>query len=253
VSGHDRVQLSPQPKVLLVDDDELFRESLGLNLEEEGFDILPFERGEDALAYLLGGRVADAILLDWRMPGMNGLEVLKNLRAAQCEVPVVFLTALGEQVYEEAALKFGAVDFIEKSRRLPIILQRLRLITMGNKALATQLEDPPQSLILGDLELDTGIKRAKWCGEAIDLTLSEFFIVHYLVSNRGRDVTYRQIYDLVRGRDFVAGEGDEGYRANVRAFIKRIRKKFRLADSGFEGIENYPGYGYRWQDPEGER
>jgi two-component system response regulator ChvI len=62
------------------------------------------------------------------------------------------------------------------------------------------------------------------------------------------DVTYRQIYDVVRGKDFAAGYGSEGFRANVRSFIKRIRKKFREADPDFEGIDNYPGFGYRWSD-----
>ena len=73
-------------------------------------------------------------------------------------------------------------------------------------------------------------------------------IVRFLAIQSGGDVTYRQIYDIVRGKDFVAGYGADGYRANVRSFIKRIRKKFRDVDSEFEQIENYPGYGYRWLD-----
>ena len=89
-------------------------------------------------------------------------------------------------------------------------------------------------------------RRAFWRGEQVDLTLTEYTIVAYLASRPGEDVTYRQIYDLVRGKDFVAGYGAEGFRANVRAFIKRIRKKFRDLDENFEHIENYPGFGYRW-------
>jgi len=64
----------------------------------------------------------------------------------------------------------------------------------------------------------------------------------------GGDVTYRQIYDVVRGKDFAAGYGSDGFRANVRSFIKRIRKKFRDVDPEFDGIDNYPGFGYRWRD-----
>ncbi len=82
----------------------------------------------------------------------------------------------------------------------------------------------------------------------MDLTLSEFGIVRFLVTKSGGDVTYRQIYDMVRGKDFLAGYGAEGYRANVRSFIKRIRKKFRDVDSDFDRIDNYPGFGYRWRD-----
>ena len=67
---------------------------------------------------------------------------------------------------------------------------------------------------------------------------------------RDADVSYRQIYDLVRGKNFVAGYGEDGYRVNVRSFIKRIRQKFREVDETFTCIGNYPGFGYRWVDPE---
>ena len=81
--------------------------------------------------------------------------------------------------------------------------------------------------------------------------LTEFAIVHFLVARPGADVTYRQIYDLVRGKDFIAGYGPDGFRSNVRSFIKRIRKKFRDVDPEFDHIENYPGFGYRWRDEGG--
>ena len=95
------------------------------------------------------------------------------------------------------------------------------------------------------LALEQG--RYVWNGEQIDLTLTEFAIVLFLVTQQGGDVSYRQIYDIVRGKDFVAGYGPDGYRANVRSFIKRIRKKFREIDDTFDHIENYPGFGYRWR------
>jgi two-component system response regulator ChvI len=78
--------------------------------------------------------------------------------------------------------------------------------------------------------------------------LTEFQIVRLLASSADTDVSYRQIYDLVRGKDFIAGYGEEGYRVNVRSFIKRIRQKFRDVDDTFDCIENYPGFGYRWVD-----
>ncbi len=90
------------------------------------------------------------------------------------------------------------------------------------------------------------INRASWAGTPIDLTLTEFKIIALLALRTGEDVSYREIYDLVHGKNFVAGYGDEGYRANVRTFIKRIRKKLRDVDSEFEHIHNYAGFGYRW-------
>jgi two-component system response regulator ChvI len=99
---------------------------------------------------------------------------------------------------------------------------------------------------LGALELRFDINRAIWAGKTIDLTLTEFKILVRLVDKAWQDVSYRDIYDLVHGKNFVAGHGAEGYRANVRTFIKRIRKKFRDIDPDFDHIQNYAGFGYRW-------
>ena len=251
---HEPLVVDAQQRVVIVDDDDLFRESLGLNLAEEGYDVVDFPSGETALDFLLGGEDADAVLLDWRMPGLDGPGVLRRLREARVQIPVIFLTMLSDEIYEEAALKWGAVDFIDKSRRLPIILGRLKIITEGAKPItlapgSAAVEEVPGAVLRrGPLELRQDIHRAFWRGDQVDLTLSEFGIVRFLVTKSGGDVTYRQIYDMVRGKDFLAGYGAEGYRANVRSFIKRIRKKFRDADPEFDRIDNYPGFGYRWRD-----
>ena len=234
----------------IVDDDDLFRESLGLNLAEEGYEVVDFDSGEGALDYLLNGEAAHAVLLDWRMPGLDGLGVLRFLRQSHIATPVIFLTVLSDEIYEEAALQWGAVDFIDKSRRLSIILQRLKLITEGAKAITSAGDGEQESPTLrkGPLELRLDIKRAFWRDLQVDLTVTEFAIVSLMINQKNADVSYRQIYDLVRGKDFVAGYGPEGYRANVRSFIKRIRKKFRDLDESFDQIENYPGFGYRWRE-----
>jgi two-component system response regulator ChvI len=238
----------PAVRIVLVDDDDSFRESLGLNLVDEGFDVLSFSAGEPALDYFRRGGEADVILLDWRMPVMNGLEVLRQLRRAGTTTPVIFLTALSDDIYEEAALEGGAVDFIDKSRRLSILLKRLHIITEGIRPVPEpDNKQPPGDVVhLGRLELRFDINRASWANTTLDLTLTEFKIVALLASRAGEDVGYREIYDLVHGKDFVAGYGAEGYRANVRTFIKRIRKKFRDTDAEFDQIHNYAGFGYRW-------
>src|SRR5437899_11488118 len=87
---------SPMPHLLLVDDDDLFRESLGLNLIDEGYEVTSFSNGGEALAYLDGGGGADVILLDWRMPHLTGIEVLRRMRRAGITVPVIFLTVLSD-------------------------------------------------------------------------------------------------------------------------------------------------------------
>ncbi len=235
------------PKVVIVDDDDGFRDILGINLGEEGFDVLAFANGEDALSYFENNGHADIILLDWKMPGLTGLEVLRRIRGRGIEIPVVFLTVMSEEIYEEAALAGGAVDFVDKGRSLSIILKRMRLILDGSKGDASGGEDNAETVLrIGDLEPRNDISRASWKGQRVGLTVSEYNIVALLATKRGEDVSYRQIYDLVRGQDFAAGYGPEGFRTNVRSFIKRIRGKFREIDENFEQIENYPGFGYRW-------
>ena len=235
--------------LLLVDDDDSFRESLGLNLVDEGYEVTSVANGREALDFLQGGGSVDVVLLDWRMPNLSGLDVLRYMRRAGITTPVIFLTALSDDIYEEAALEGGAVDFIDKARRLPILLKRLQLIAEGVRPAVDADSLRATSLRFGPLELRLDTNRALWAGRGIDLTLTEFKIVVLLAEQAGRDVGYRQIYDLVHGKDFVAGQGSEGYRANVRTFIKRIRKKFRDSDPGFDHIENYAGFGYRWNAP----
>ena len=234
------------PHLLLVDDDDLFRESLGLNLIDEGYEITSLCNGSDALSYFESGGTADVALLDWRMPNLTGLEVLRHMRRTGIAIPVIFLTVLSDDIYEEAALAGGAVDFIDKSRRLPILLKRLQLIAEGVRPALDAEPRRAISMRLGRLELRFDVNRALWAGQTVDLTLTEFKIVTRLAEKTEQDVGYREIYDLVHGKDFIAGHGAEGYRANVRTFIKRIRKKFRDVDPDFDHVENYPGFGYRW-------
>jgi two-component system response regulator ChvI len=232
--------------VMVVDDDELFLESVSTNLTDAGYRINAFPHGADAINYLVRRNDADLLLLDWKMPGITGIEVMQRLRAQHVDIPIIFLTVLSDQIYEEAGLLGGAVDFVEKSRSFAILRRRIELIMKGEKR---PPRVPGEELRPGNpLSLRYDSCRAQWRGLPLDLTLTEFNIIAYMVENRSRDVSYREIYDIVHGEGFVAGEGDIGFRTNVRAFIKRIRQKFRDVDPGFANIGNYPGFGYRWRD-----
>ena len=125
-------------------------------------------------------------------------------------------------------------------------MRRLELIAEGTRPAAERDPRRATSIRLGPLELRFDTNRALWAGRVIDLTLTEFKIVTLLAENAGQDVGYRMIYDLVHGKEFISGHGAQGYRTNVRTFIKRIRKKFRDGDPSFDRIENYAGFGYRW-------
>jgi len=239
----------PRGRIVVVDDDELFRESVSTNLAQAGFAAEAFPDGISAIHHLSAVPGADIVLLDWKMPGMTGIEVLQRLRSEKIDVPVIFLTVLSDQIYEEAGLLGGAVDFVEKSRSFSILLRRIELILSAHKVRAARPAPDNKDLVqIEALTLRYDSRRASWNGTNVGLTLTEFNIVAYLTENPVRDVSYREIYDIVHGEGFVAGDGEIGYRTNVRAFIKRIRQKFRDIDPEFSCIKNYPGFGYRWRD-----
>jgi two-component system, OmpR family, response regulator ChvI len=226
---------------VLVDDDDLFRAVLLDNLTHAGFTLQAFADPLIALAQLSAGIPADLLILDWKMPGMTGLELLRALRAKAIATPALFFTSHNDTIYEEAALAQGAVDFIDKTRSFAILLKRIEIILGQDRHAPADGED----LKTGPLWLNAATHQAQWRGHAVDLTFGEYRVVD-LLARSGRDLSYREIYDALRGENFVAGDGPDGYRANVRALIKRIREKFLAIDPAFVAIANYPGFGYRW-------
>lgn len=241
------------PLIGIVDDDPLFRETLAGNLADVGYRVAEWADGESFLADFPGEPALDLLLLDWKMPGLNGIDVLRRMRAQAAEPPVIFLTVLSEQIFEEAALLGGAVDFIEKSRSFTIVAKRIALILAGRRADDGAVPAAaPAELVVGDLRLDLDSRRARWCGKAVELTLTEFALVHALAARAGRDVSYRELHEACRGRGFHSGAGADGYRANIRAAVKRVREKFKATDPGFDTIGNYPGFGYNWGGVHGD-
>ncbi|MCW0235862.1 MAG: response regulator transcription factor [Ferrovibrio sp.] len=232
-------------KVVLVDDDEDYREAVGGELTDLGFEVISLSDGGAMFDYFADGGSSDVILLDWRMPGASGLDLLGQARRRGIMVPVVFLTGMLAASYENAALDGGALDFVNKSRGATILAKRLNLIVKSGKRPPEQQQD--ELIECGALQLRPQISRAFWHGADVNLTVVEFNIVHLLVRNAGEYVTYRAIYDCVHHVGFIAGAGEDGYRTNVRSSIKRIRNKFRTVDDGFGEIENFLAFGYRWR------
>lgn len=240
---------SPGLRVVVIDDDDMFRESLCRNLQITGYRVEAFPDGTSGLEYLLSNNKSDVVILDWHMPGLQGMDVLQRLRETEFGSPVIFLTAHSDQIYEEAALLQGAVDFVEKSRSYTILRKRIELAVAGFRVGKEPGQAAPdETLRFGELVLDRGSHRAYWDQVEVPLTVNEFRIVEHLASKSGQDARYRDLYDVIHGRGFVAGIGSDGYRSNVRAFIKRIREKFKAVDDDFAAIENYPGFGYRWRE-----
>lgn len=234
----------PSRRVLLVDDDEPFLDSLAMNLEDEGFEPICRSDSAAALGWLLAGGQCDAILLDWFMPKVPGLSFLTTIRGAGVATPVIVFTGAGNDALEDTALGSGANDFVDKSRRFSVVVRRLRLVLDGRGHNA--VEEPAETE-LGALRLLRDCRRAHWKGREVALSLVEYRIVERLALQAGTDLAYRAIYDLVHGPNFVAGDGEDGFRINVRSLIRNIRRKFREIDDGFDTIESRAGFGYRWR------
>lgn len=162
--------------------------------------------------------------------------------------PAAIVADDGEEEVEEVALEHGASDFLSKSRSPSIGAKRMRLLIGGRKFVSTLERPSPKSVTVGDLDLKLQSHRALWRKALVPLTVTEFKIVRLLVCRSGEEVSYREIYDVVHGAGFVAGDGQHGYRSNVRSLIRKIRNRFRAIDAEFLEIENYPGFGYRWRD-----
>ena len=232
-------------KIILVDDDADYREAAGTELDYLGFDVVALDNGDTLFDALDEHADAAMIVLDWKLAGGMGLDLLSPLRQRGCRLPVIFLTGMPATAHESAALDNGAIDFVDKARGLTILAKRIR---SGVALVSRQpLEHPPEPLQCGLLLLRPTVSTAEWKGVSPGLTVTEFNIVQLLVSRAGDYVTYRAIYDCVHRPGFVAGDGAEGYRTNVRSSIKRIRNKFRALDAAFCEIENFAAFGYRWR------
>jgi two-component system response regulator ChvI len=214
-------------------------------LSWHGFAVRSFADGASLLGSLDITADADVIVLDWRLPNISGIDLLPQLRQRGVNLPVVFLTSHPQPANEKLAFERGALDFIDKTRGVEILARRLRLAAKSGKPAATPEVEKP--IVCGKLVLSPSASRAYWKEVDVGLTVSEYDIVHFLASNVGNYESYRAIYDIQYYKGFVAGQGDQGYRTNVRSSIKRIRRKFCEVDSTFSEIQNSPSRGYRWR------
>jgi two-component system, OmpR family, response regulator ChvI len=233
-------------RVVLLEHDASYRETLIEKLSEGGFVVQGFADHASLLGALDVVGAADVIVLDGVGLKIDGIGLLAALRREGLTQPVVFLANEAQLADECAALDHGATDFICKSRGLEVLTRRIRRVVevAGGGPVAEE------AMICGRLRLSPKISRAYWNDVDVELTLGEYNIVQLLASRIGHYVTYRAIYDCLHYEGFIAGSGSEGYRANVRSAIKRIRNKFRTVAPHFDRIENYTGFGYRWRPTE---
>jgi two-component system response regulator ChvI len=234
--------------VALVDDDDLYRETLAAELGDHGFKVHAFADGESCLAALAQGLPAELVLLDWTLPRLQGVEVLALLLERDRNRPVIILTGRAPVERELDALQGGAIDFVDKARGVDVLVPRMRLLVRSD---IVPPGPEPEPVICGPLLLPPLLpshgRPAQWRGHAIGLTVVEQKIVALLVANAGQPVSYRAIYDQVHYAGFLAGDGERGFKLNVRTMIKRMRRKFQAIDPGFQAIRSIAGLGYAWE------
>ena len=184
-------------RILVVDDERAVRESLRRALELEGYAVELAEDGEKALDRLAQVPPADAAILDVLMPGIDGLEVCRRLRASGSALPILMLTARAEVDSRVAGLDAGADDYLPKPFALAELLARLRALL--RRAANGDIDD---RLRFGDLELDLGTREVQRGARAIELTRTEFSLLELFLRNPRQVLTRSVIFERVWGYDF---------------------------------------------------
>jgi two-component system response regulator MprA len=220
-------------RILVVDDERAVRESLRRALELEGYDVDLAEDGESALERLSGTPEADAVILDVLMPGIDGLEVCRRLRAGQNGVPVLMLTARAEVDSRVAGLDAGADDYLPKPFALAELLARLRALLRR----AGNGDESDDVLRFSDLELDLGTREVSRGERAIDLTRTEFALLELFLRNPRQVLTRSIIFERVWGYDFGPSSN------SLDVYIGYLRRKTE-EDGAPRLIHTVRGVGY---------
>ncbi|MCX9146659.1 response regulator transcription factor [Erythrobacter sp. WG] len=241
-----------QPRALqiaLVDDDRNILTTVSIALQAEGFATRLYSDGETALKALLDNP-PDLAVFDIKMPKMDGMELLRRLRAASA-LPVIFLTSKDDESDEEAGLELGADDYIAKPFSLRLLIARIRAILRraeaplggaGTGAAAAPEEPQPASLTRGRLFMDPARHQVTWGGQPVSLTVTEFLILEALAIRPGVIKNRNQLMDAAYPDDVFVDD------RTVDSHIKRMRRKFRLVDPAFDAIDTLYGAGYSFTD-----
>jgi two-component system response regulator ChvI len=230
--------------IALVDDDKNILASVTMLLEQEGYHVKSFSDPAAALT-ALGGAPPDLAILDIKMPRMDGLELLRRLRQAAADLPVIFLTSKDEEIDELMGLNAGADDYIRKPFSQRLLLERVRAVLRraeGKNAPAGTGEPKKEALMRGKLALDPQRHECTWEGKPVRLTVTEFLILQALAQRPG----------FVKSRDSLmdAAYDDQVYvdDRTIDSHIKRLRKKFKAVADDFDAIETLYGVGYRYKE-----
>ena len=226
--------------IALVDDDQHLLTSVTMALEAEGFVVRPHSDPVKALQDLLS-RPVDLAVLDIKMPQMDGLELLAQLRK-HSTVPVVFLTSKDAEDDQLYGLSQGADDYITKPFSIRLLVERIRTILRRAEP-ARSVDSAHALMVRGALVLDEDRHLCTWQGEALALTVTEFLLLKALAQRPGHVKSRNQLMDAAYGDQIYVED------RTIDSHVKRIRKKFRSIDPSFSQIETLYGVGYRYTAP----
>jgi len=225
--------------ILAVDDEQHILTLLEYNLKQEGYRVMMAQSGEEALE-LCQTHTFDLVLLDLMLPGIGGMEVCRRLKSSPktAELPVIMLTARGEELDKVLGLETGADDYITKPFSVRELMARIKAL-LRRSGQGRQAAQEKDLLRVGPLTVD-GASYTAWCnGEKLNLTLKEFELLRMLVANSGRVVTREAILEKVWGYDYT------GETRTVDVHIRHLRQK--LGERG-NMIETLRGVGYRMSE-----
>lgn len=229
--------------IALVDDDQNILTSVSILLESEGYEVTSYTDGAKALA-ALEIHDFDLGIFDIKMPRMNGLELLKNLRK-KSNLPVIFLTSKDTELDEAEGFLYGADDYITKPfsptllmGRIKAVLRRADPVKFGDNS-ASGAEN---KYIRGDLILEGDRHFCSWQETAIKITVTEFLLLEALIQYPGHVKTRDNLMNIAYSDDTFVDD------RTIDSHIKRLRKKFRKIDPEFDAIETIYGVGYKWDN-----
>jgi DNA-binding response OmpR family regulator len=227
--------------ILLVDDDALMRRSLAFNLEQAGYRTSSAANAEDALD-LARRDLPDLVLLDIGLPGMDGLDALRNFKE-QARVPVIFLTARRRELDEVVGLELGADDYITKPFNVDVLLARIKVVLRRFEG-ETAVTPPTQTVTVGNLEIDPEAHTVTLAGDPIELTPREFDLLHALALQPNKVVSVDELLAQVWGAEF------RGEPQVVYVHIRWLRKKIEADPSHPQRIVTVHGVGYKLETPD---
>lgn len=228
--------------IILVDDDRNILTSVAMALEAEGFAVKTFNDGEEGLKGILAAP-PDLLILDIKMPRMDGMEVLSRLRETSA-LPVIFLTSKDDEVDEIVGLRMGADDYITKPFSQRLLIERIRAL-LRRQALKTPkspAEESKNLTVRGHLELDDSRHQCTWKGRPVNLTVTEYLLIKALAQRPGHVKNRDQLIDMAYGENIYVDD------RTIDSHVKRVRKKFKAVDSEFSHIETLYGVGYRYKE-----